>query len=668
MKKNNRFHWRKFIGGQFLIYLFLVLILIGGGYGVMSATVTLPENPMNTQKESLNADLNSLDCAADEDDQVYIPIAVQSVQSDHTQNQTKTDDGLSQEKTDQTNDAKEQDQDGNTANNTQSNPNSSGSGGTGGSTDPNENQDNITYFTTSIKDGETITATDYSFKIYHQISSLTVKAVHVFINDTELQQFNGNVILTEGSNTIRIVVDYNDVSGNLISPSSKNYTVNVDTKSLVFDSDLDNLMVNDDIYSFYAYAKYLGEDVALTVEQNGTDITENNGNYNVTLNEGENIFTLSATTHGQSKEVSYTVTYINDHIFKIRTSLEDTQTIYDDEIPFTVTLKNTIGKATISVYCGSRLLQPTDGEYTAPLSIGENVITINATNGDGATAKKTCTVTFTRILADPSNPDPEPQYAPTLESNLEGVTDVNNSIFTLNLLAEDYKGNRLYANHITVKLNGNEIGNSWEDDTSTTYRLELTAAQNEVTVLVVDANQHSKFFTYQFTYTAPGGGIIGYITVSIEATTAGLGYLIQPTQVPIYNMQPASYVIDELLTDTGFTYSCGNGTLDSNFYLARIYKNGISNNYAIPEDLKEILDATEEIKSPPDGNSLGQFDFYQGSGWMYSINGDYPNYGFNQYYPADGDVVRIRYTMAQGKDIGGGASTGGVSQNFDKEW
>ena len=56
---------------------------------------------------------------------------------------------------------------------------------------------------------------------------------------------------------------------------------------------------------------------------------------------------------------------------------------------------------------------------------------------------------------------------------------------------------------------------------------------------------------------------------------------------------------------------------------------------------------------------------------MYSINGLYSSYGFNKAYVQDGDTVRIRFTLAYGKDIGGYetmAGTYGVLDSYGKEW
>lgn len=53
-------------------------------------------------------------------------------------------------------------------------------------------------------------------------------------------------------------------------------------------------------------------------------------------------------------------------------------------------------------------------------------------------------------------------------------------------------------------------------------------------------------------------------------------------------------------------------------------------------------------------NSIGEFDFEQGSGWMYNVNGEYPNYGADSEKSSlkDGDKVQFRFTLDLGKDIG----------------
>ncbi len=53
-------------------------------------------------------------------------------------------------------------------------------------------------------------------------------------------------------------------------------------------------------------------------------------------------------------------------------------------------------------------------------------------------------------------------------------------------------------------------------------------------------------------------------------------------------------------------------------------------------------------------NNLYEFDCGELSGWMYSVNGVFPNYGCSQYKLRDGDRVEWVYTCDLGRDVGGG--------------
>ncbi len=51
-------------------------------------------------------------------------------------------------------------------------------------------------------------------------------------------------------------------------------------------------------------------------------------------------------------------------------------------------------------------------------------------------------------------------------------------------------------------------------------------------------------------------------------------------------------------------------------------------------------------------NHLYEFSAGPLSGWMYKVNGVYPNYGCSQYKLADGDVIEWQYTVDLGRDLG----------------
>lgn len=56
---------------------------------------------------------------------------------------------------------------------------------------------------------------------------------------------------------------------------------------------------------------------------------------------------------------------------------------------------------------------------------------------------------------------------------------------------------------------------------------------------------------------------------------------------------------------------------------------------------------------------LYEFDCGELSGWMYSVNGEFPNYGCSGYALQDGDVICWLYTCDLGEDVGGGYAAGG---------
>lgn len=51
-------------------------------------------------------------------------------------------------------------------------------------------------------------------------------------------------------------------------------------------------------------------------------------------------------------------------------------------------------------------------------------------------------------------------------------------------------------------------------------------------------------------------------------------------------------------------------------------------------------------------HNLYEFDCGETSGWMYKVNGWFPNYGCSRYSLKDGDVVEWVYTCDLGKDVG----------------
>lgn len=58
-------------------------------------------------------------------------------------------------------------------------------------------------------------------------------------------------------------------------------------------------------------------------------------------------------------------------------------------------------------------------------------------------------------------------------------------------------------------------------------------------------------------------------------------------------------------------------------------------------------------------NNIYEFDCGELSGWMYKVNGWFPNYGSSRYALKDGDVIEWVYTCDLGRDIGGDMAAAG---------
>ncbi len=217
----------------------------------------------------------------------------------------------------------------------------------------------------------------------------------------------------------------------------------------------------------------------------------------------------------------------------------------------------------------------------------------------------------------------------------------------------------------------------WHDKTNDTLRLQMEdqpPGDYVVRVGLEDySNQREPWWRpksdlvreYRFTYKkTPAGGCIGTAVIDIEAFTIGLGYIEEPALVPIYQGENAAQVLDRFLRERGYTY-LSTGSLTNGFYLGSISGGALDVSQAqVDPTVAAALTAHENdgYEFDPTGyqseDTLGQFDFSSGSGWMYSINGDFPNVGFSDWTLSDGDIIRVQFTLALGFDLGAAAADG----------
>lgn len=190
-------------------------------------------------------------------------------------------------------------------------------------------------------------------------------------------------------------------------------------------------------------------------------------------------------------------------------------------------------------------------------------------------------------------------------------------------------------------------GTSYEPLVYTQFQNNISGVQNNDQNNLSNENEYTPL---------PNGNVIGnnpnvnnntgnnqaYAYVSIDVKTAAAhmdkvdpdkrslvpsdGWILSPVKVPIEEGEAAWDVLSRVASQNGIN-------IQSEFYAKfnSVYIQAI--------------------------NGLGEFDAGDGSGWMYNINGSYPDRGASIIKLRNGDRMEWRYTLDLGKDIGGHLSS-----------
>jgi len=273
---------------------------------------------------------------------------------------------------------------------------------------------------------------------------------------------------------------------------------------------------------------------------------------------------------------------------------------------------------------------------------------INSTSGkisiSGGTGK-------TDETTDPNvDPDIEKDDSPTISTDLRSGQTISGDYVSFYIIPKDYKDRHITAFDVSVLVNGTLITSTGDDGSKISYRADLADGVNSITITAKDKYGSSVTITRSIKCDTSGKPkVIGTVNVSVDGSTIGLG-TIASGSVDIYKGDQLSYVLDRFLKSKGYSYGF-TGSLSSAFYLASIKKDGIAVNAEVPEPLKKCIEeAGLTIKSSQD-NAIAENDFVHGSGWMYSVNGEYPTRGLSEYVPSDDDNIVFAFSLHDGKDI-----------------
>ena len=275
-------------------------------------------------------------------------------------------------------------------------------------------------------------------------------------------------------------------------------------------------------------------------------------------------------------------------------------------------------------------------------------------NQDGAQVPVTPAPTETPTPS-PVPEEPVNQY-PTVATDLTDGETVNASYRTFYVQAKDWYGNSISASALQITGNGQRLSSRGEpSDGIFAYRLDLAEGANTIEIRATDEEGRCTTLPVFTIYKGseeeqqPAGSV----TISIEAGTIGLGTILPSTSIGFYQGEQLSSVLLRFLQTQGFDWR-NDGDVSGGFYLKAIGRGGIAASAAIPQDLMDHLIGANCQLSEHDANWIGEFDFTMESGWLYFVNGEYMNVGMSAYFPADGDEIRLRFSLYSGADVGAG--------------
>ena len=318
---------------------------------------------------------------------------------------------------------------------------------------------------------------------------------------------------------------------------------------------------------------------------------------------------------------------------------------------------------------GLLLTSQNNQDYEAQLDFNaDNLFVLSLYDGETFLGLVQYRVGYYANLADDTH-STVGDYPPSIVTNLDGASlDMSSQTFPLTVIARanaELGAGVIYSNQIRVTLDGKTVEKSY-GDSQPTYELYFEPPQlgdeetHIIRVLAWDGNGNSTMKVYTVTYhQISEGDPAGSVDVVLDATTIGLGILDTGT-LDIVEGETAASVLLRFLQERGYEPDY-QGSTTMNFYLRRISRGDIAYHANVPEHLWElILRDGITTNDNYDRDSIGEFDYTQGSGWMYSINGTlYEGTGMSGYKVRNGITIYVRFTLSYGKDIGGYDSTGG---------
>lgn len=250
---------------------------------------------------------------------------------------------------------------------------------------------------------------------------------------------------------------------------------------------------------------------------------------------------------------------------------------------------------------------------------------------------------------DNKGPAPEdPEKKPTIKTNLESGKTYVGKKARFWVEAKDYEGYTINLTagkgNVSVWVNSEKIYSEGGGNTSRiTYNWPLKNGANQIKIRAEDRRRNYIEKIYTVNADTSQQESAGKVTVSLEAKVLGIG-VIAAGRVDIYKDDNGAQVIERFFKEKGIK-SEYTGSPGNSYYLRRIHKQGIVANVDFDAIEQKIVDRGWPGGGLYDPDSLGEKDFGRRAGWVYSVGGEFKDYGFSSLVPQNGQTIRITFSV-----------------------
>ncbi len=245
---------------------------------------------------------------------------------------------------------------------------------------------------------------------------------------------------------------------------------------------------------------------------------------------------------------------------------------------------------------------------------------------------------------DQNEEDNEVSKAPSITCDLKDGQEISGKSLTMKVKVKDYKNNYLSSFYVEVYVNGTKIGSSGTVNHTITYRYrDLQDGDNEMVIKARDEEGNTAQKTYRVLADADAAQKIGgTVTITVEANVLNLGTFVHKT-TEFYDGENVADVVKRECEAAGYHVISKTGTING-FYVSALQKPGITDGWRISDEMLGKLGISDPTELVYEKDSLAEKHFTRYSGWVYTLNGVYPD-GMSAANLEDGDVIVMSYTL-----------------------